>query len=132
MTAMMKMMMKTMTEITMMKCKRADARKGAEHMEDITSYIPLGNDNRITSKELTAVTGIGGAGIRKAVNEARQNGIPVCSDKNGYFISYDTADIRNTIQQLKHRTDSILTAVSGLTVTYRKEMLRDGAQHESR
>ena len=45
--------------------------------------------------------------VRELVKHARREGLPVCSNEKGYFISYNSDDINMTIQHLQSRTHSI-------------------------
>lgn len=46
-----------------------------------------GKDNAIVSRALEERLGCKGTMIREMVNELRSAGVPICSDRNGYYIS---------------------------------------------
>lgn len=52
--------------------------------------------------------------IRKYINKARCEGIPICSSNHGYYYSEDKADIVETIHSLNRRTIAVEKAISGL------------------
>jgi len=73
-----------------------------------------GRKHAVSSKTLEAVFHIKGRAIRKAVNALRSNGIPVCSDENGYYYAVSQAEINATVAQLDSRIEKISTARNGL------------------
>lgn len=77
------------------------------------SKIPI-DGKRITSSQLCLMLNCRGADIREAVNKLRQEGKPICSDGNGYYIAQTVRDIENTIFSLNSRAQKILEATSGL------------------
>jgi hypothetical protein len=53
--------------------------------------------------------------LRKIVNYYRSNAIlPLISTSNGYFVSYDPADINEMVQSLSQRASSIYRCAHGL------------------
>ena len=52
---------------------------------DIIVLIPKGENNRITSKEISKLTNIAGATVRQIVNSSRANFVPIASDSDGYL-----------------------------------------------
>lgn len=88
-------------------------------MERTINYISVHGtkENPITNKEIGRTLDLSEQAIRKHINEARCNGIPICSCREGYFISNDKADILQTIQRLMHRTIAVEKAVNGLLTT---------------
>ncbi|MBQ0165359.1 MAG: HTH domain-containing protein [Bacteroidales bacterium] len=82
--------------------------------EALRDILPRAKEYAVKSPELERRLGVSGAYIRRAVNSLRSNGVPVCSDSNGYWISVDPVEIRATITQLNSRAASILAATSGL------------------
>ena len=80
----------------------------------IIGYIPHGIENRITSRELTALTGMTGSEIRREINRLRQQGHPIGSDSRGYFIATSAQEIVPTIRNLNSRMAAINRAITGL------------------
>lgn len=58
--------------------------------------------------------GISSVKVRAYVNEARQNGYPICSCGNGYYYSTKKKDIDDTIRHLKGRVAKVELAIDGL------------------
>lgn len=83
---------------------------------NVIAYIKANSSSEkpVSSYEITDAIGISGVAIRRAVNKARCNGIPICSCDKGYFYSEDKNEIINTIQSLVNRTISVEKAVNGL------------------
>ena len=61
--------------------------------------------------------------IRKYINQARCEGIPVCSCGKGYYYSTDKANILDTIQSLNNRTIAVERAISGLLNALNDELV---------
>lgn len=74
-------------------------------------------ENPITNKEIGKALNLKDSCIRKHINQARCEGIPICSCDKGYYYSDDKADILMTIQSLMHRTISVEKAINGLLTT---------------
>ena len=55
-----------------------------------------------------------GTMIREMVNELRSAGVPICSDRNGYYIAKSREELDRTIVQLKSRVKKIQSAIEGL------------------
>ena len=81
---------------------------------DIVALIPKGGNSRITSGEIHALTRVGGATIRKIVNESRSQFVPIASDSRGYFIATQPEDLDRTIAQLNSRIHMMIKAREGL------------------
>ena len=71
-------------------------------------------ENPITNKEISKALNLTEVQIRKQINQARCEGIPICACDKGYYYSDDKADILRTIQSLMHRTIAVENAVNGL------------------
>lgn len=81
---------------------------------DIIILIPHGENNRITSAEISQLTNISGATIRQIVNKSRANFIPIASDENGYFIAETPDELDHTIAQINSRIHKMIQAREGL------------------
>jgi biotin operon repressor len=88
-------------------------------MERVVNYIKNHGTqkNPVTNKEICSQMKTSEAEIRKKINKARCEGIPICSCAKGYYYSEDKADILETIQSLMSRTISVEKAVKGLLTT---------------
>ena len=85
-------------------------------MERTINYISVHGtkENPITNKEIGRALDLSEQSIRHHINQARCEGIPVCSCRDGYFVSDNKADILQTIQSLMNRTISVEKAINGL------------------
>ena len=68
----------------------------------------------ITNKEIASKLKITEVCVRHKINQARCEGIPICSCTIGYFYSEDKEDILETVRSLNGRVISVEKAVSGL------------------
>ncbi len=71
-------------------------------------------ENPIANYQLSALFNISEVAIRKHINRARCEGIPICASSKGYYYSTDKADILDTIQSLNNRTIAVEKAIGGL------------------
>ena len=58
--------------------------------------------------------GTTGVKVRKAVNEARCSGVPICSSSFGYYYSEDKELIRKTVESMLGRIAAQQNAIAGL------------------
>lgn len=97
-------------------------------MERVVDYIRNHGsiEEPVHNKEIAAHLNTNEVIIRKLINEARCEGYPICSCRNGYFYSTNKADIVETIHSLNSRTISVGKAISGLlTNLYKTEVDTD-------
>lgn len=81
---------------------------------DIIVLIPKGENNRITSTELSRLTHITDSTIRQIVNESRANFTPIGSDSGGYFMATKPEELDHTIAQINSRIHKMIQAREGL------------------
>ena len=81
---------------------------------DIIVLIPMGEGNRITSAEISKLTNIKGPTIRKIINKARADFIPIASDDKGYFMAETPDELDHTIAQINSRIHKMIQAREGL------------------
>lgn len=74
----------------------------------------LGAERAITSKIMESLFNMKGKELRNLVNVLRQEGVPICSDGNGYYYAKDEQEIRTTIKHMKNRIAGISAAINGL------------------
>ena len=70
--------------------------------------------NAIIGGDIGNRFGISSVKVRAYVNEARQDGYPICSCINGYYYSTRQQDIDDTIRHLKGRIAKVELAIDGL------------------
>lgn len=83
----------------------------------ILDLIPNKEMGLITAKRISKITGHTESTIRKVINEARAQGIPICSTKFGYYYSTEDRDIADTVNFLTRRVNTQLQAINGLKNT---------------
>lgn len=81
---------------------------------EIKDFIPIGESDRITSREITKLTGMHGATIRLQVNQLRSEFVPIASDGRGYFIAEKPEELDHTIAQINSRIHKMIKAREGL------------------
>ena len=59
---------------------------------DILSFIPHGEANAISRKDLAAATGLSDRGMRECIEQGRHNGILICSARQGGYYQPDSVD----------------------------------------
>lgn len=80
----------------------------------LVELIPVGNEKRITSAEISQRLGISGAEVRKQVNTLRCEGNPIASDSHGYYIATEQTDLDHTIASFNSRIHQMIRAREGL------------------
>lgn len=80
----------------------------------LIELIPIGNENRITSAEISYRLGISGAEVRKQINQLRSNGTAIASDSHGYYLASDPLDLNHTIASFNSRIHQMIKAREGL------------------
>ena len=68
-----------------------------------------------------------GADLRKLVNRMRRKGIPIGSDRCGYFYAATAGEVYSTIQQLQSMENGLAAARHGLERSLDAFPLREGA-----
>ena len=97
-------------------------------MDEIIIYIRNHGSkvNPVPNKAMAAHFRISEVTVRKKINEARCEGIPICSCDSGYYYSEDKDEILKTVDSLMHRTIAIEKAVKGLVSSLREGGVADG------
>ena len=81
---------------------------------NLLDFLPEGQDNRITSRQLERTTNLKGTQIRAEVNRLRTAGAPIASDANGYYIAATPEELTSTIRNLQSRRNAMERAIEGL------------------
>jgi biotin operon repressor len=63
---------------------------------------------------LASLLGVSKPSIRIEVNKLRREGVPICSNREGYYYSTKPEDIKETIAHLESRTRNIREAIDGI------------------
>lgn len=100
---------------------------------NLLDFLPEGQDNRITSRDLESITHLKGTQIRAEVNRLRTAGVPIASDGNGYYIATTDEELTATIRNLQSRRNAMNRAILGLIEAkcklgfgYGEEALKEG------
>lgn len=85
-------------------------------MNIISNYLRYRSsaEHPIKGSDLANHFGITGIAVRKAVNEARSNGVPICATSHGYYYSDDREQIKKTVESLRGRIVAQENAITGL------------------
>lgn len=70
--------------------------------------------HRIGSAELGKAMHLRGADLRKLVNRLRQKGVPIASDRQGYFYAAIAGEVCGAIRQLRQMADGLEKVIAGL------------------
>lgn len=81
---------------------------------NLLDFLPEGQGNHITSRELESITNLKGTEIRAEVNRLRTAGTPIASDANGYYIATTDEELTATIRNLQSRSNAMRRAIEGL------------------
>ena len=73
-----------------------------------------GRKYRVSGADLERALGISGTDLRKQVNRLRRQGIPIGSDRQGYFYAATAGEVYATIRQLRQMVAGLEKAIAGL------------------
>ena len=76
----------------------------------IESLIPYGRKNAISREDLTAALNTTDRKMRRAVSEAKKQGLMICNDGDGYYQSNELSDLYRQYKRETARAMSILKA----------------------
>lgn len=85
-------------------------------MKELIVLNMLHDDGACKGRVLAKAAKTDEATIRAFVNRFRSIGIPVCSSREGYYISEDPQEIQKTIDSMEHRIQLMQNAVNGLRI----------------
>lgn len=91
--------------------------------EKLKAYLKgacVGRKYRVSGAELEQVLGINGTDLRKLVNRLRRKGIPIGSDRGGYFYAV------TMIRQPKAMSSGLEAAIRGLEQALERFGEREG------
>lgn len=85
-------------------------------MNEIVQYLRVNSspEHPISGKDMANHFGITGVKVRRYINEARRDGVPVCSTRWGYYYSEEKEHIERTLASLRGRIISQENAITGL------------------
>lgn len=86
---------------------------------DITTFIPNGFENAVSMKHLAAATNLSLRDVRMAIENARNQGAPICSscdgENGGYYMPTTKQEAERYIRMQEHRIASAKAAVTPVT-----------------
>ena len=85
-------------------------------MDDVIKYLIdfSSKEKVIDSKEIAKRFEISRVDVRRIINKARSEGIPICANRDGYYYSTDIYEINKTVGSLTGRISAISSAIRGL------------------
>lgn len=92
------------------KDEKADIPPRTTDTERIAGLIPIGRRNAISREDLAAALHTTDRKMRKAVAEAKKQGLMICNDGDGYYQSDDLSDLWRQYRRETARAMSILKA----------------------
>lgn len=85
--------------------------------EQLLAYLKgvcPGRAYRVNGKELERALHLSGTDLRKHVNRLRRRGVPIASDRSGYFYARTAGEVYTTIRQLRVMANGLEAAIHGL------------------
>ena len=73
-----------------------------------------GRKYRVGGAELERALGLSGTDLRKLINRLRRKGVPIASDRQGYFYAVTAGEVYTTIRLLRKMVAGIEKAIAGL------------------
>lgn len=102
---------------------------GKQHLLNFLQIFCVGREGRISSAELERTIGISATELRKQVNRLRRDGIPVASDRQGYFYAETAGEVYTTIRQLRTMARGLEAAIQGLERSLDHFGMQGGESH---
>ena len=91
--------------------------------EQLLSYLKdacPGRRYKVGGAELGRVLRLSGTDLRKLVNRLRRRGVPIASDRSGYFYAVTAGEVYTTIRQLQQMANGLEKAIAGLEASMEK------------
>ena len=95
--------------------------------EKLLSYLKGACTGRRYSASSAALEAAIGTDLRKLVNRMRRKGVPIGSDRCGYFYAATAGEVYSTIQQLQNMENGLAAARRGLERSLDAFPLKEGA-----
>lgn len=80
----------------------------------ISDFILTGEKNAISNKQVAVLAKCTPREVRRLVEQARQEGEPICSCDNGYFIAETTDELRRMLRKHYHQINTMIATAKGL------------------
>lgn len=88
--------------------------------EQLLAYLKgacPGRAYRVSGRELERTLHLSGTDLRKLINRLRRRGVPIASDRHGYFYARTAGEVYTTIRQLRNMANGLEAAIRGLELT---------------
>ena len=98
--------------------------------ERLLSYLKgacPGRKYRVSGRDQARSLNISGTDLRKLLNRLRRQGVPIASDRQGYFYAATAGEVYTTIRQLQQMVNGLQKAIAGLEGSLEKFGEADGA-----
>ena len=79
------------------------------------------SNSSIFSKQLERRYKLSGAEVRSVIHKLRDDGRPICSGSDGYFMPKDLLEARHTISHLRSRATSMLETARSMEEFFTRE-----------
>lgn len=73
-----------------------------------------GKEKAVPSTELEQLFSLNGRNLRRKINRLRQDGVPICSDRSGYYFASNQEEVNATVFRLTGLVTKISNARTGL------------------
>lgn len=87
--------------------------KEKELLHYLKKHCP-GRENAISGKQLKKMLRVRDVGLRNMVHNLRVDGVPICSDRTGYFYPANAWEVIATIGHLRRMRDGVEESIRGL------------------
>ena len=87
--------------------------KESQLLEYLRRHCP-GRETAVSGKRLKKMFRVREAELRKMVHNLRVEGIPICSDRTGYFYPANAWEVIATIGHLRRMRDGVEASIRGL------------------
>lgn len=74
----------------------------------------LGRESAVSGKQLKKMLRVREADLRKMIHNLRAEGIPICSDRTGYFFPANAWEVIATTGHLRRMRDGVEASIRGL------------------
>jgi len=89
--------------------------------DNILAKIKLcGKDNPIHSAVLGTMFNLKGDDVRDIVRDLRREGYPIASGKSGYFYARSLSELKDTIEDLEGRSNSMYKTANALKQIFKE------------
>ena len=86
----------------------------ANNYADLVSLLQDGENNALSRTYLCSMLNMTDRHMRKLIEFAQLDGVPICSTTKGYYLARDFAELRNYLVREKTRAESIEKKISRL------------------